>query len=145
MFDLDNTLVTFGATTIGPETKASLLKLKARPEVKSLRIATNSLLDLSHIRQDLGVPVVQSAPFSFKPLPAFYWRVLRGIPDPPGTVVMIGDKLIQDVWGANYVGMTTVLVQPVGRDNLFDRVLHLRWHERRLLRKYLPKHIETWF
>jgi HAD superfamily phosphatase (TIGR01668 family) len=145
VFDLDNTLVTFGALDLDATTRQFLLNLKARPEVHSLKLATNSIRRLTRVKAALGVPIIQPLPFSCKPLPSFYQRVLAGIPDPPGAVAMIGDKLIQDIWGANYLGLTSVLVQPLGRDNPLDRLLHVRWHERRLLRKYLPDHIETWF
>jgi HAD superfamily phosphatase (TIGR01668 family) len=145
VFDVDNTLVSFGEPALDPAVQTFLLELKNRPEVCCVRLASNSIRDLARIKEPLDVPVIQPRPLSFKPLPAFYHRVLQNIHDQPGAVAMIGDKLIQDVWGGNYVGMTTILVQPLGRDNLLDRLLLTRLHERRLLRKYLPRHIETWF
>lgn len=145
VFDVDNTLVSFGEPALDPAIQKFLIELKARPEVCCVHLASNSIRDLSRIRESLGVTSVQPRLVSFKPLPGFYRRVLSQIHDEPRAVAMIGDKLIQDIWGGNFVGMTTVLVRPLGRDNLLDRLLLTRWHERRLLRKYLPRHIETWF
>lgn len=145
VFDVDNTLVSFGESTLDPAIQQLLLDLKARPQVCCIRLASNSTRNLSHITGPLGIPAFQPRLFSFKPLPSFYRRVIRDIHDRPATIAMIGDKLIQDIWGGNYAGLTTVLVQPLGRDNLFDRLVLTRRHERHLLRKYLPKHVETWF
>lgn len=145
IFDVDNTLVSFGEPALDPAIQTFLLGLKARPEVTSLRLASNSIRNLSRIAGPLGVDAIQPRAFSFKPLPTFYRRVIRDISEHPASIAMIGDKLIQDVWGGNYVGLTTVLVQPLGRDNLLDRILLTRRHERYLLRKYLPRHVETWF
>jgi uncharacterized protein len=145
VFDIDNTLVSFGAPKLDPQTQSFLLELKARPEVCCLRLASNSTRNLDGITEPIGTTAVQPSLLAFKPLPTLYHRILRDVHDDPASVVMIGDKLIQDIWGANYVGITTVLVQPLGRDNWLDRALHVRWHERRLLRRYLPKHVETWF
>jgi HAD superfamily phosphatase (TIGR01668 family) len=145
VFDVDNTLVSFGEPALDPPVRKFLLTLKTRPEVCCLRLASNSVRDLSRITGALGVTATQPGFLSFKPLPAFYRAIVRAVGDDPATIAMIGDKLIQDIWGANAVGITTVLVAPLGRDNLLDRLLRTRVHERYLLRKYLPRHIETWF
>jgi HAD superfamily phosphatase (TIGR01668 family) len=145
VFDVDNTLVSFGEPALDPAIQTFLIALKARPEICCIRLASNSIRDLARIKQPLGVTAVQPRLLSFKPLPNFYRRVIQDIHDQPATIAMIGDKLVQDVWGGNYVGLTTVLVQPLGRDNLVDRLLLTRRHERHILRKYLPRHIETWF
>ncbi|HSX01295.1 MAG TPA: HAD family hydrolase [Candidatus Saccharimonas sp.] len=145
VFDWDNTLVTFGASKLPPNTLEFLKALQARPGVATVRIATNSIRDLRALRRASGLEVVQPAPWRFKPLPDFYRHILKAIHDEPASICMIGDKLLQDVWGANHAGFTTVLVQPLGRDNWFDRLLNLRRHEHAFLRKYLPQHVETWF
>lgn len=145
VFDIDNTLTSFGGRTIEPRTIKFLLGLKRRPLVKSLCLATNGTRDFSRVREALDVPIIQPGLIGFKPLPSFYAAVVRSTGAEPAAICMVGDKLIQDIWGANFAGLTTVLVQPVGRDNWLDRLLHVRSHERRLLRKYLPEHIETWF
>ncbi|HSX02177.1 MAG TPA: HAD hydrolase-like protein [Candidatus Saccharimonadia bacterium] len=147
VFDVDNTLVSYGEPVLQGPMLEFLKQLKARPEVHTLRLASNSRRDLSTFGIGLGIDVIKPWRLSFKPLPSFYRRILANIgPNiDPKTVAMVGDKLIQDVWGANYAGMTTVLVQPLGRDFWLDRLLGSRRRERRLLRKYLPHHIEAWF
>jgi predicted HAD superfamily phosphohydrolase YqeG len=49
---------------------------------------------------------------------------------------MVGDKLLFDVWGGNRAGLVTVLVQPIGPDQWFDRVVRIRFWERMVLRRW---------
>jgi HAD superfamily phosphatase (TIGR01668 family) len=139
VFDVDNTLVTFGEDNIREADREFLVGLINHPKIDSVSLATNSPFGHRHIAAELGVKVTAARPTSFKPLPRFYRKVvgsINGGPQ-PHEVAMIGDKLVQDVWGANHVGITTVLVEPLGRDNIVDRLLMIRRHEKRILRKYL--------
>lgn len=145
VFDVDNTLVSFGEPTLSAARQIFLLHLMARPGIRSVRLASNSPRNLDHFREALGVPVLQPRWWSFKPMPSFYRRILRQVKAPAQSVAMIGDKLIQDVWGGNAVGMVTVLVRPLGRDNMIDVIIRTRPREKRLLRRYLPRHIQRWF
>ncbi len=145
VFDVDNTLVSFGVHRLDPDIREFMINLQAAGGFASIRLATNSPRRLKWLRDELGLHITQPRLWRFKPLPGFYGYILAAIHDRPSAVAMIGDKLVQDIWGANAAGMTSVLVQPLGRDNWLDRILFFRWHERRLLRKYLPEHIEKWF
>jgi HAD superfamily phosphatase (TIGR01668 family) len=145
VFDVDNTLVSFGERDLSPEIRDLILRLQESRKFISIRLATNSPRRLKWLKDELGLHITQPRPWRFKPLPSFYNYIQRSIHDQPGSIAMIGDKLIQDIWGANAAGFTSVLVQPLGRDNIIDRIFLFRWHERRLLRKYLPHHIEKWF
>ncbi len=147
VFDIDNTLVSFGKPALDERTRTFLLALKKRPEVCCVRLASNSRRDLSRFGLAIGIDVMKPQSWSMKPFASYYRRILRhtGAQDNPKSAVMIGDKLIQDIWGANHVGMTTVLVRPVGHDHWFDRLVRTRDRERFLLRRLLPRHREKWF
>lgn len=145
VFDVDNTLISFGERRLDPQIGNFIVELQESSRFATIRLATNSPRRLKWLRDTLGLHISQPRPWRFKPLPSFYEHILADIRDQPGSVCMIGDKLIQDIWGANAVGMTSVLVQPLGRDNWIDRCLLFRQHERRILRKYLPHHVEKWF
>jgi HAD superfamily phosphatase (TIGR01668 family) len=145
VFDVDNTLVSFGEHKLDSGIRDFMIELQATRRFATIRLATNSPRNLKWLRDELGLHITQPRLWRFKPLPSFYGHILADIHDRPSAVAMIGDKLIQDIWGANSVGMTSILVQPLGVDNWLDRVLMFRRHERRLLRKYLPDHIEKWF
>jgi hypothetical protein len=141
VFDVDNTLVSFGEDNLREEDRQFIDGLLNHPKIESISLATNSPHGHHHIARELGVKVTAARPTAFKPLPRFYHKVVRGIDGGPlpHEVAMIGDKLVQDIWGANHVGITTVLVEPLGRDNILDRLLMVRRHEKRILRKYLSQ------
>jgi len=141
VFDVDNTLVSFGKDSMRLDDLEFFVKLGRHPKIESIRLATNSPQGHHHIAKELGVHVTAARPTAFKPLPRFYHKVIGGIEGrpQPHEVAMIGDKLVQDIWGANHVGMTTVLVEPLGHDNLLDRLTLVRKREKRILRKYLSE------
>jgi uncharacterized protein len=144
--DIDNTLVSFGERQLHSRVGEVLDRARQAGLIQSLSLATNSRRDISHIVNALQPDhTFQPRGLIMKPLPAYYERVLERLGADAPSVVMIGDKLIQDVWGARKVGMSAVLVKPVGRDFWLDRMFAIRLREKRLLRTYLPHHPEHWF
>ena len=79
-----------------------------------------------------GHPVVFDAG---KPRPSGYRSLLSKLGLPPHQVVMVGDQIFTDIWGAKRLGIYTVLVRPVSpeREGLIVRLrrllerLILRW------------------
>lgn len=60
----------------------------------------------------------------FKPFARYYKNALSAIRLSPQEVAMIGDRYLQDVYGANRVGITTVLVRQLGQSvNRADRFI----------------------
>jgi HAD superfamily phosphatase (TIGR01668 family) len=146
LIDVDNTLVSFGARVLHSSAVPALQEARDKGYIKTLAIASNSRRDISHIVRALRPDAVfQPIGLVYKPRRAYYRRVLTLLRVEPGQSVMIGDRLIQDVWGARRAGLATVLVKPLGRDLWVDGLLGTRWRERRILRSYLPNHPEHWF
>ena len=146
LIDVDNTLVSFGAREIHSSAAPYLEEARKRGYIKTLAIASNSRRDIGHIADALRPDAVfQPRGFSYKPFRSYYQRVLKEIGADPERTLMIGDRLIQDVWGARRSGIKAVLVKPLGRDLWLDKVILTRWREKRLLRRYLPRHKEHWF
>jgi HAD superfamily phosphatase (TIGR01668 family) len=146
LIDVDNTLVSFGAHEIHSSAASYLEAARRKGYIKTLAIASNSRRDISHITAALKPEAVfQPRGLCYKPFRSYYQHILRQLGAQPEETLMIGDRLIQDVWGARRSAITAVLVKPLGRDLWLDKVIFTRWREKRLLRRYLPHHKEHWF
>lgn len=146
LVDVDNTLVSFGGSRLQVGAVRHLREARRQGMFKTLVLVTNSWRNLSGITAALQpTRVFQPHGLLFKPRKAYYLNVLHTLDCQPQEAVMIGDRLVQDIWGARRAGLTTILVKPLGRDLWLDRLLATRWHEKRLLRRYLPHHPEHWF
>lgn len=134
-FDADSTLVDYRGVEIAPATLKHLIKY--RPLFKGWCIASNRITnDLLPLANSIDAGVVQATWWTRKPSRRFFSRVLRYFKAQPAEVVMIGDKLVADIYGANRSGLKTVWVEHLGRDSLFDRLIHLRKIEKRVLKRF---------
>lgn len=139
-FDADSTLVAFRGTTIVTETRRFLRR--KRRLFKDWCIASNRVIDdLQPLADSIDAKVVRATLFTRKPSRRFFARVFKKLGSKPQDTVMIGDKLIADIWGAKRAGMTTVWVERLGNDNPLDRIFRTRQLEKRLMKAYQP--VET--
>lgn len=134
-FDADSTLVPYRGVEIAPATIKYLQD--QRQLFKNWCIASNRITnDLPPLAESIGAGIVQATLTVRKPQRRYFKRVLKHLGAKPSEVVMIGDKLIADMFGAKRAGFTTVWVEHLGRDSLIDRTIHLRAFEKRLLKRY---------
>jgi uncharacterized protein len=137
-FDADSTLVNYRGVEIAPLTLRYLIKQRRLFDkwcIASNRV-TNDLLPLAN---SIDAGVIQASWQIRKPDMRFYQRVFEYFDAKPQEVVMIGDKLLADMFGAKRAGCKTVWVEHLGRDSLFDRLIHLRHWEKRFLKRYRPE------
>lgn len=139
LFDLDLTIRKPRAKEIEADIITYLVGLHEEGIIKSLNLATNNLRSsLDQFSKPLGARVFQ--PFYKKgrlirkPHSLYFERILKALDANPDEIVMIGDKAMFDVAGGNKAGMYTVLVKPHGRDLLHDKLLFIRFREKRLLK-----------
>lgn len=134
-FDADSTLVPYRGIEISQST-IKFLK-KQRPLFKNWCVASNRLTnDLDPLAKTIDASVIRAQGLFRKPQIRFFQHVLQHLGAKPHEVVMIGDKLRADIFGAKRAGLTTVWVEHLGADSLFDQLIHLRKIERRLLKKH---------
>lgn len=136
-FDADSTLVDYRGVEIAPLTLKHLVK--NRQQFDKWCIASNRITnDLEPLAKSIDAGIVQADWLIRKPDIRFFRRVFKYFGAEPHEVVMIGDKLWADIYGAKRAGCKTVWVENLGRDSLFDRLIHLRKLEKRLLKRYKP-------
>ncbi len=111
VFDLDNTLVPYGAWDVPEDVARWMEELRAR----GLRGAVVSNALPHRVRQlatAVGWPAVGGLP---KPSLQRLRRAMLTLGTTPRTTALVGDQLFTDVWAGNRLGLFTVLVEPMDR------------------------------
>jgi uncharacterized protein len=137
-FDADSTLVHFRGRELSGETKKFLQQQRSMFDgwvIASNRV-TNDLLPLA---ESMDAQVIRATLFTRKPQRRFFDQVIRHFGSHPHQIAMIGDKVIADVWGAKRAGLATVWVEKIGPDSPWDRIVRLRYWEKRLLKKFIQE------
>ena len=136
LVDLDLTLRSNQfAQSCRPELISHLQAQKAAGNISTITVVTNSKRDLASFVEPLDANYIQ--PFSKngklvkKPDPSFFEAALSQIGVEAEQAVMIGDRYQLDVVGAYRAGITTVLVDPLGRDYPLDLLKRSRSQDRR--------------
>lgn len=137
MLDLDQTLRQAYSRALEDEVIELFARLRRNHSFETVNIVSNNSRNLSRYSKPIGARVFQpfwkKRRFVRKPSKVFYDRVLRELNIKPSAAVMIGDKIRNDVFGANRAGVYSVLVKPFGRDYWFDQILFARLREKRSL------------
>lgn len=142
-FDADSTLVPFSLLPFQRKAmrKQSLAKLQnARSKFRKFIIASNRPTnDLQELASTIDAEVVRASLLRRKPRRAYFNCVFRQAGVPPEQIVMVGDKLLADIYGAKRQGMLTVWVKNIGKDNPLDRLLQTRRLEKWLIKNYMKR------
>ncbi len=123
ILDLDNTLVDWNETRVRPEVRAWLEEARARG--MRLCVASNAVRGGRVMRaaETLGITAV---PRAGKPFPVAFRRAMEALGTDASATCAIGDQLFTDMLGANWLGLTTILVDPLSkRESPHTRVIRL--------------------
>lgn len=122
LIDLDGTVVERGKY----EVNENVIKILKKQPFK-IYIATNRPMkrNLMNLVEHLNAQgAVHPKGILGKPFPQYYKNVLAEKHLQKTEVAMVGDRILQDIWGANLAGLTTVAIrkqdEPIG---LFDKIL----------------------
>lgn len=149
LFDLDLTIRKTHAKEIEADIITYLVNLHNQGIIASLSLATNNVHNMDRFSQPLGAKVFQpfykKGKLIRKPHKPYFDKIIAELKADPSEIVMIGDKATVDVAGGNRSGMWTILVTPQGKDLLHDRLLFIRFREKRLLKaaRALAEEIQT--
>lgn len=131
IFDVDNTLEDH--LTERPSSRcASLLRQLGGMGFRLCLLSNNSPARAERFADGFDVWVVGKAG---KPSAKGYCEAMRRMGTHPEQTLMVGDQIFTDIWGANRVGIYSILVEPIQRyENGFFYVK--RFLERFVMRRY---------
>ncbi len=133
VFDLDETLLQKQTSVINPIFITHINKMQQSGI--TVYIGSNSRRDIASIARSIGAKYVQPITFSYKPRRHFYQRILNLTGAKPQQVAMVGDRIINDIIGANRAGLNTILVTAISRP---QGIVH-RWYLQPVLSKKIEK------
>lgn len=110
IFDLDNTIAPVNAKSPNKKVKDLMEDLKSL-NFKLILMTNSTKKRIEPFKDILGI---DSAYFSFKPTKRKYNKILNIYNFKDTEIACIGDQLITDIWGANKMGFTSILVNPIG-------------------------------
>lgn len=139
-FDVDSTLVAHGSGEFDEKILKFLDQIKELDFIENVALASNrSKNGLVKIAKEHKFKLVHANLNSRKPASSYYARLSQTLRANPKQIAMVGDKLLQDVFGANRAGMVSILVEPLGPQAWYDALLRRRARQRNRLRRISNK------
>lgn len=116
IFDIDQTIVPFGETTIPEEIQKLIRSLQPKYRICFLSNFPHTEDRIKRIRA-IERQLETHAIFSErrKPSPAAFRLALEYLESEPAKTLMVGDRVLTDIIGANQLGLKAVLVAPLDR------------------------------
>lgn len=122
LFDLDHTILHHGTKIIQPQILEHIHASGMKIFVATNRVHSEILDDIAKQLKADGIVHAIKGSFA-KPRLQYYQHAIRLAQQEPQKIVMIGDRIIQDIWGANRAGINTVLLNKFGPIKWWDRIL----------------------
>lgn len=113
VFDLDNTLVPVKAKMTTREVETFIRRLRQN-KFTVILMSNSPKKRVSLFKKSLGIPVFS---FSMKPLKRKYKKMLKEYGFDLSEVACIGDQIMTDIWGANKMGFTSILVDKMTKED----------------------------
>lgn len=136
LFDLDNTIVPISADEPSEKLKdlfEDIKDLGIRPVIMS----NSKRKRVEPFKEGL---LVDAAFMSIKPFKRKYKRILDIYDVKPTEVAAIGDQLLTDIFGANRMGITSILVNPISTHDLKWTKIN-RFFERMIIKHFAKRKV----
>ncbi|MDK2881058.1 MAG: putative phosphatase [Clostridia bacterium] len=130
ILDLDNTLTEWNNPRLSEET-AEWLVQAARTGLKLCFVSNNSDYRVREVAERADVPFIARAR---KPRRRSFRRAMELMGTKPETTAVIGDQLFTDMLGGNRLGLFTILVTPISKEE-FIGTRFMRFLEKLILKK----------
>ena len=124
IFDIDNTLVPHGAAA--DEAAIQLFARIHNLGMKTMLVSNNGEARVKPFAQQVQTDYIYKAG---KPKVEGYNKAMAKMGTDPKHTLFIGDQIFTDVWGANRVGIYTMLTQPVDKSTDEIQIVIKRWFE----------------
>ncbi len=131
IFDIDNTLATYAMPLPDEKTAEWIKKLQSKG-FGVFFASNNDEMRVKNFADSVGVPYKAKA---LKPLGKYLKKACRLMGVSPRETALVGDQLFTDIWGGNWLGMYTILVNPISE--VEDRFVKFkRRFEKIILKNY---------
>lgn len=109
LFDLDNTIVPVKGDKPNKKIKEFFAYLER--DFKVIIISNSNKKRLIPFKEGLNIDVAAS---SHKPFKKKYLKIMKLYNYKEHEIAAIGDQLLTDIFGANRIGITSILINPIG-------------------------------
>ena len=116
IFDIDNTLVGFTVAKPTKDVVDFINHLKSL-DIKVAIASNNNKNRVSVFCEQLDVDFIWRAA---KPLPFSLLKIAKNMKLKCKDIMLVGDQVFTDVWGANFLGMTSVIVDIIDTKETFS-------------------------
>lgn len=130
LIDLDNTIAPVTVKEPNKKIKELFDDLKNKG-FKIIIFSNSSKSRVKNFKEELDV---ESCPNALKPFKRKYKKIMKCYEFTEEQIVCIGDQLLTDIKGGNKMGLTTILVNPVGTQERFVTKIN-RYFEGKILKK----------
>lgn len=135
LFDLDNTLCAVKEDVPSKRLKEFIHYLEN--DFKVIIISNSNQKRLIPFKEGLNIDVAASAR---KPFKKKYLKIMKMYQFKEFEIAAIGDQLLTDIYGANKMGITSILINPIGEYEKFGTKIN-RFMEKFIYRKLKKKGI----
>ncbi|MHB9072720.1 MAG: YqeG family HAD IIIA-type phosphatase [Desulfobaccales bacterium] len=114
IFDVDQTLIGFNRNTIDKHTEMTIHYFASKYKCCFLSNYPNQPyadIRLRNIERQIGIPIVRSK--YKKPDPLAFKEALDALGTNINNTIVVGDRILTDILGANNFGMISILVKPI--------------------------------
>lgn len=138
IFDLDNTITPIGLSAPTRRLKNLFTKLKTMG-FKCIILSNSGRKRVEPFKNALAV---DSGFSSRKPTNRKYIKVMNNYNYVPDEIAAIGDQLLTDIYGANRMGFTSILVNQIGQKDFVVSMIN-RFIEKIIFRTFRKKDLFT--
>lgn len=111
IFDLDNTIAPLDASVAAKEATELMVKIREMG-ITPVLMSNSGRERVTAFRNSL---VIDSCANARKPFSKKYFKIMKLYDRTPEQIACVGDQLLTDVYGANRLNMTSILVNPMSK------------------------------
>jgi uncharacterized protein len=140
IIDVDSTIAGAYSKHVDPRAKETLEYILKEGIMEQACLVSNTVYNRKEPRvramaELMKIPYVAAGFFHQKPRALPFLKGLKMMEAKPEETAVIGDQIYTDILGGNKLGMTTILLEPLGKVHWTSILILRRLRESRILRK----------